>query len=91
MALSRGSVAVTFLEGCLLVFLEPLGSDGLKPNSGGGVLLEHVPHGLLGQHEQVAVAHGAHGGGAAVACSEEERHGVEVEWRWSEGHGVGVE
>ena len=47
--------------GChYLESLDLLGGDGLEPDPGGWVVLQHVPHVGLAQHEQVAVAHGPH-------------------------------
>ena len=57
----------TLFQRRLFVLLQPLDRDRLEPDSGGRVVLEHVPHVLLAQHEQVGVAHGADGRGAAVA------------------------
>lgn len=59
---------LTFFQRRLLVLLQPLDRDGLEPHPGGGVVLEDVPHVLLAEDEEVAVAHRAHAGCAAVTC-----------------------
>ena len=45
-----------------------LGSHGLEPHPGRGVVLEHVPHVGLAQDEEVAVAHRPDTGRPPVAC-----------------------
>ena len=60
---------LTFLQGNLLVSLYLLGSHGLQPDPGGRVVLEHVPHVLLAEDKQVAVANRADTGRPSVACN----------------------
>lgn len=59
---------LTFLQRSSLVLLQPLDCDGFQAYSGGRVLLEHVPHVLLAEHEQVRVADRAHAGCSPVTC-----------------------
>lgn len=58
----------TFLQRSSLVLLQPLDCDGFQAYSGSRVLLEHVPHILLAEHEEVRVADRAHAGCSPVTC-----------------------
>lgn len=59
---------LTFLEGGPLVLLQPLDRDGFEPDPGRGVLLQHVPHVLLAEDEEVRVADRADTGCSPVTC-----------------------
>lgn len=58
---------ITFLYGLLLVLRQPLDSYGFQLDPGSRVLLEDVPQVLLGQTEEVGVAHGPDTGCPSVA------------------------
>lgn len=59
---------LTFLQGCPLVLLQSLDGDGLQAHPGSRILLKHVPHVLLAEHEEVRVADRAHAGCSPVTC-----------------------
>lgn len=61
----------TFLQGRLLVLLQTLHCDCLKPDTGCRILLQHVPHILLAEHEQVAITDRSHAGRPSIACGGE--------------------
>lgn len=75
----RGRQArLTFLQRSSLVFLQPLDCDGFKAHPGSRILLEHVPHVLLAEDEEVRVADRAHAGCSPVTC-------VDVAFYWLSG------
>jgi len=59
---------LTFLQRSSLVLLQPLDCDGFKAHPGSRILLEHVPHVLLAEDEEVRVADRAHAGCSPVTC-----------------------
>lgn len=59
---------LTFLQWSSLVLLQPLDCDGFQAYSGGRIFLEHVPHVLLAEDEEVRVADRAHAGCSPVTC-----------------------
>lgn len=61
-------VRLTFLQRGSLVLLQPLDSDGFQAYPGSRILLEHVPHILLAEDEEVRVADRAHAGCSPVTC-----------------------
>lgn len=61
-------LGLTFLQRCPLVLLQSLDGDGLQAHPGSRILLEHVPHVLLAEHEEVRVADRAYAGCSSVTC-----------------------
>jgi len=59
---------LTFLQRSSLVLLQPLDCDGFQTYPGGRIFLQHVPHVLLAEDEEVRVADRAHAGCSPVTC-----------------------